>query len=221
MGYKFRFDIALAYVPYIMSGLGVTVLLAISSMAGGLVLGVVVAIIRVSGRRPWTSIATAYTEFFRNTPLLTQLVWLFYALPYLTGLAPTSFIAAWVGLSLNLGAFLGELIRAGITSVASGQWEAGLALGMERNQVYRRVVLPQAIRRIAPALTSYWVNLFQGTSIASLVAVPELMYRTRWAANRTWLYFELFTTLGIIYFLVTWPQARVSDWLYERFRVKD
>ena len=221
MGYTWHFDTAIRYLPYILVGIGNTVLLAASSMAGGLILGALVAVIRVSGRRPWTSIATAYTEFFRTTPILAQLMWVFYALPFITGLSVTGFVAAWVALSLNMGAFLGELFRAGITSVVRGQSEAALALGMETHQMYRRIVFPQALRRVAPPLMSYWINLFKNTSIVSLVAVTELTYRARWSAMRSFRYLEMFTMLGIIYVVLTWPQCRMMDWLYERFRVKE
>jgi polar amino acid transport system permease protein len=221
VGYEFHFDTAIRYLPYILAGIRYTVLVAASSMAGGLILGVLVAVIRVSGRRPWTGIVTAYTEFFRTTPILTQLIWVFYALPFITGLTPSAFLASFAALSLNMGAFLGELFRAGITSIDRGQWEAAMALGMEARQVYRRIVLPQAFRRVAPPLMSYWVSLFKDTSIVSIIAVIELTYRARWSAMRTFLYLEMFTMLGIIYVLLTWPQCRVADWLYERLRVKE
>jgi polar amino acid transport system permease protein len=221
MGYEWDFETAIRYLPYILVGVGMTFLVAASSMVGGLILGVLVAVIRVAGRRPWTSIATAYTDFFRSTPILAQLMWVFYALPFLTGFSITGFIAAFIALSLNMGAFLGELFRAGITSIGRGQTEAALALGMRSSQMYRRIILPQALRRVAPPLMTYWVHLFKDTSIVSIVAVMELTYRARWSAMRTFRYLEMFTLLGIIYVVLTWPQSRAADWLYEKFRVKE
>jgi polar amino acid transport system permease protein len=220
MGYQWQFTEALRWLPYIAYGLGNTLAVAVSSMCGGIVIGVIVSVVRVAGWRPWAGLAAAYTEFFRNTPVLAQLNWVFYALPFVTGFAPGSFAAAWVALSLNMGAFLSELFRAGITSIASGQWEAARSLGMDMPQVYRRVILPQAIRRVFPPLVSYWVHLLKDTSIVSVVVVMELMYRARWAAYRTYLYIEIFTMVGLIYVVLAWPQARLADWLYEKYRVK-
>ncbi len=220
MNYEWRFDVALQWLPWILVGIGYTILLAIASMAGGIAIGLIVAIVRIGGPKSLRRLVTVYTEFFRTTPLLTQLIWIFYALPLLTGLTPTSFVAAWVALSLNMGAFLGELFRAGITSVDKGQWEASLAIGMVRSQVYRRIILPQALLMVLPPVATYWVSLFKDTSIVAIISVSELMFRARWAATRTFLFIEMFTMVGIIYIVLTWPQARFADWLYEKLRVK-
>ena len=220
MDYEWRFDLAIRWLPWLLVGVGNTFLLALASMAGGTLIGLLVAIVRVTGPKALGRVASGYTEFFRTTPLLTQLIWVFYALPLLIGLTPTSFVAAWAALSLNMGAFLGELFRAGITSIPRGQWEAAMALGMNRSAVYRRIVLPQATLVIIPGLATYWVSLFKDTSVVSVISVSELMFRGRWAATRTYLFIEMFSMVGIIYVLLTWPQARFADWLYEKLRVK-
>jgi polar amino acid transport system permease protein len=218
--YEWGIDVALNWFPYVFSGVWVTILITAGSMIIGLFVGIITAMIRVSGKQPLTAIATAYTEFFRNTPMYTQLIWVFYVIPFIVGFSPAPIIAALTGLSLNVGAFAAEDIRAGIVSISAGQWDAAYAIGMTNNQAYRRIILPQAIVRILPPLISLWVTLFKETSIVSLVGIGELMFRARFGAYRTYRTIEMFSMVALIYFVLTWPQARFSDWIYEKLRVK-
>jgi|TARA_B100001971_G_scaffold208248_1_gene229769 polar amino acid transport system permease protein len=218
--YNWQFETAIEWTPYILGGLKMTVLVAGVSMFMGVLIGLLVAIVRINGKQPWSTVLASYTEFFRTTPILTQLIWVFFALPLLSGFTPSSIASACTALSLNMGAFLGEVFRAGITSVPEGQRDAAQALGMEADQMYRRIVLPQAVRIVIPPVTTYWVSLFKDTSVVSVVAVSEMMFRARYAATQTFLYIEMFTIVGVMYILFTWPQARLSDLLYERLRVK-
>jgi His/Glu/Gln/Arg/opine family amino acid ABC transporter permease subunit len=221
MGYNWQWDIALEWIPWLLVGIGNTILLAITSMVTGLALGVIVAMARISGPAWLRRLTMVYTEFFRNTPLLIQLVWVFYAIPIITGnITPAAFLAAWVALSLNLGAFLGEVVRAGVTAVGKGQWDAGRALGMSQSQVYRRIVLPIATIYVIPPIATYWVSLFRDTSLASVISVSELFFRARWAATITFQFLELYIMVGVIYFLATYPQARLADFIHRRVRLE-
>lgn len=219
MHYQWHFEVVWAHLPLLLSGLEETVVLTVISMALGLILGLLVALCRV--RFTWSRpIIVTYVEMFRTTPILVQLIWIYDVLPGV-GLRLNPFWSAVVALALNLGAYLSEIFRAGVLSVAKGQTQAGLALGMTRVQVARVVVLPQALRRVIPPLASIWVGLFKDTSLASAIAVAELSYQANKLAVQTYRPVEILTAVAVAYFVVTYPQARIARSLSTRLRVKD
>jgi polar amino acid transport system permease protein len=220
VGYEWRFDVVAEHLEFLLGGLGFTVGLSLLAMAASLVLGLLVSLARLSSWAPLRGVAAAYTDFLRGTPLLVQLLWVYYSIPILTGVAFSPFTSAAIALTLNLSAFVSEVYRAGIASIGRGQREAALALGMSNWQAMRRVVLPQSIRRVLPPLGSIWVSLFKDTALVSVIAVPELMYRGKVLSIETYRPLEIYTAVAIIYFVVTYPQARGVDWLFERARVR-
>jgi polar amino acid transport system permease protein len=182
-----------------------------------MVAGLFVGIARGS-RRIWLDWpATAYIEFFRNIPLLVQLIWFYYAFPILTGIKLSPFLAAALGFSLNSSAYCAELYRGGLQSIARGQWEGASALGMSYWQTMRRIVLPQAIARMIPAFTNRAVELAKSTSIASVIEVPELMYQARELSSATFLPLETFAVVSVIYFLLIYPGTWVASILEARY----
>jgi polar amino acid transport system permease protein len=170
-------------------------------MAAGLFLGLA----RGSAARWLNWPATAYVEVFRNTPVLVQLVWFYYAFPVITGVQMSAFVAATLGLCLNTSAYCAEIYRGGVQSIVRGQWEAGRALGMGRWTLMRRIILPQALRRMIPAFTNRAVELAKMTSIASVITVQEMMYEARSLSTQTFLPLEAFSVVAVIYFLLIWP----------------
>ena len=220
MNYDWHFEVVGESLPFLLGGLKLTVALSVLSMAASLVFGLLVSLARLSRRRALRGIASGYTDFFRGTPLLVQLLWIYYSLPILTGLALSPFLTSFVALTLNLSAFVGEIYRAGITSIGRGQREAALALGMSNRQAMRRIILPQSVRRVIPPLGSVWVSLFKDTAIVSVIAVSELMYKGQLLSIQTYRPVEVYTSVALIYFVVTLPQARWVDWLFERLRVR-
>jgi polar amino acid transport system permease protein len=220
VGYQWRFDVVAESLGFLLGGLGLTAGLSVLAMAASLVLGLLVSFARLAPWRPLRGAASLYSDFLRGTPLLVQILWVYYSLPILTGITFSPFVSAAIALTLNLSAFVGEIFRAGIQSIGRGQHEAAMALGMTRAQAMRRVILPQSIRRVIPPLGSIWVSLFKDTAIVSVIAVPELMYRGRVLSIETYRPVEIYTAVAIIYFLVTYPQARGVDWLFERARVR-
>ena len=220
MNYDWHFEVVRESLPFLLGGLKLTVALSVLSMAASLVFGLLVSLARLSRRRVLRGITAGYTDFFRGTPLLVQLLWIYYSLPILTGLVLSPFVTAFVALTLNLSAFVGEIYRAGITSIARGQREAALSLGMTNRQAMRRIILPQSIRRVIPPLGSVWVSLFKDTSIVSVIAVSELMYQGKVLSIETYRPLEIYTAVALIYFVVTYPQARWVDWLFDRLRVR-
>lgn len=221
MHYQWHFEVVAQYLPVLLSGIGLTVSVSALSMAISLATGLLIALMRLSRARPVRWAAYAYTEFFRNTPLLMQVIWVYYALPLLTGLDLSRFASGTLALSLNLTAFLAEIYRAGITSISRGQAEAAFALGMRRGQVYRRILIPQAVARVLPPLGSMWVSLFKDTSILSVIAVAELMYQAKLVAVETFRPLEIYTAVAIIYYFLASPQSMGVNYLYHRFRVRE
>lgn len=221
MPYQWHFDVVWENFPIMLSGIWLTVLLSILSMLLGAVLGMVVALARLS---PWAGlrgIAYCYTELFRTTPLLVQIVWVFYVLPLVTGLTLTPFYSGLVAFGLNIAAFMAEIYRAGITSVGRGQSEASLALGMSGAQVMRRILIPQAVTRMIPPIGTMWISLFKDTSLVSAIGVTELMYQARFLAVDTYRPVEIFTVCAVVYFVITFPQSIGVNWLYHKYRTRE
>jgi len=220
MTYQWDWSALWDNLPLLLDGLSTTVVATAASMAASLLLGLPVALLRLS--RPAVSwLATVYIELFRNLPLLVLVFWVFTALPLIIGYTFSPLASGIIALSLNLTAFIAEIYRAGITSIAPGQSHAALALGMTRVQLYKRIILPQAVVRVLPALGSMWVSLFKDTSILAVIGVAELMYQGRMVATDTYRPLEIFTGVAIIYYLLAYPQALGVNWLYHRLQVQE
>ncbi len=220
MTYEWDWSALWDNLPLLLEGILTTLIASVASMAASLVLSLPLTLMRISGR--WLSgAAQLYIELFRNLPLLVLVLWIFTVLPLLTGLTLSPLLSGIVALTLNLTAFIAEIYRAGITSLAAGQSHAALALGMTRPQLYQRIILPQAIMRVLPALGSMWVSLFKDTAILSVIGVGELMYEGRMAATDTYRPLELFTGVAIIYYLLAYPQSLGVNWLFDRFKVQE
>ncbi len=205
----------------LLEGAGVTIALAVTTMALAIPLGLVAALLRDSASRPVRAVTTAYVEIFRSTPLLLQIYWAFYVMPVAFGIVLSPIETALIGLVLNVGAYNAETFRAGIRSIRLGQRQAALALGMTRAQAFRVVVLPQALRRVLPALATTWVSLFKDTSLVSIIAVADLSYVALQLRAQTFRVFEFVTAMAALYWLMGYPQALLVDWLNRRFRVSE
>ncbi len=220
MAYDFAFEVVFQDIDLLLRGVGLTVALWALAFAFALVAGLFLGIARGSPRRWLNWPATAYIEVFRNTPVLVQLVWFYYAFPVLTGIQMSPFTAAALGLSLNTSAYCAEIYRGGLQSILRGQWEAGTALGMTYGRVMRRIVLPQAVRRMIPAFTNRAVELAKMTSIASVLAVHELMYEARLLSTQSYLPLETFTVVAVIYFLLIYPGTLAAYALERRYAAR-
>lgn len=204
-GYAWDFSVLWEYRTLLVTGFLYTVGTTLVCVLTGLVVGVVVGLGRLS-TRPYVSLPLrGYVEVFRCTPVLVQLVWFYYALPVLTGLEISAFTAAVLCLTLYGGAFYSEIVRGGIIAVDPGQVEAAMALGMTRGQWMRRVVLPQAFRKMVPPLMSQSIMQLKNTSLLSVLAVPDLLYQGQVIAHETYRPLELYTFTAIAYFAVLFP----------------
>jgi len=220
VSYEWHWEVLWQSLPILLEGVRITVLASLITMIAALMLGLVVALARITGG-PLGALAYAYIEFFRNSPQLMVVVWVFTALPLLTGITLSPLLSGVVALTLNVAAFIAEVYRAGITSIPVGQAQAALALGMTRSQLYRRVLLPQAVARVIPPLGSYWVSLFKDTSLLAVIGVAELMYQGRLVATDTYRPLEILTGVAIIYYVLAYPQALAVNFLYRRFHVQE
>jgi polar amino acid transport system permease protein len=147
-------------------------------------------------------------QLVRATPLLIQLIYIYFALPF-AGIHLDPFLAAFVGLTLNVTAYLSEVYRSGIEAVPKGQRDAAAALGMRPWVITARVVLPQAIRIVIPALGNYMVSLFKDTSLAAVITVQELLFTGQIIAARNYDYFTIYTLVFVLYFAVGYPAIRL------------
>ena len=205
----------------LIAGTATTFLLTIATMAIAVPCGIVVAVLRLYAWRPARALATGYVELFRNLPLILLVYWAFYVLPILTGVGLSPLATGLAALSLNVTAYNAETFRAGINSIRRGQVEAAMALGMTRAQALRRVIVPQALRRILPVLASTWVSLFKDTSLVSVIAVTELAYVSMQVRAQTFRVLEMLTAMAALYWLLGYPQAKLVDWTQRRMRVTE
>lgn len=202
MNYNFRFNALARYADEIVKGIGLTLQLTCLTMAIALVIGLFVALARMSENGVLRGVATAYVEAIRNTPLLVQLFIVFFGLPSI-GIRLDAYVAAVIGLSINVGAYAGEILRAGIQSVRPSQVEAGRALGMTAGQTFRNVVLFPAIKAIYPALASQFVLLLLATSVVSSLGVGELFHQATFIDSRTYRSFEAYALITVTYLALT------------------
>ena len=198
------------------SALLVTMYISLLSLAFGFAIGVIVGVLRTYGGRVVDMLLGLYVDSMRAIPLLVILVWTFFAFPLVTGISLGAVMSGVVGLSLHLGAYMAETVRAGLTSVRKGQMQAALALGMSRFEAVRKIILPQALVRMLPSLGSLCTFAIKDSAIASVIAVPELMRQSQIVAGQTYQYVTIYTALMIVFFLLCYPVARGVDRLYRR-----
>ena len=218
---NFDWRVAGAHRDALAVAAGTTVLLTVTTMAIAVPCGIVVASLRLYASAPLRAIATAYVELFRNLPLILVVYWAFYVLPIATDLSLSPLATGIAALALNVTAYNAETFRAGIGSIRRGQLEAALALGMSRAQAVRRIVLPQAVRRILPVLASTWVSLFKDTSLVSVIAVTDLAYVAMQIRAQTFRVLEMLTAMAAIYWLLGYPQAKLVDWIQRRYAMTE
>lgn len=184
----------------------------------GLSLGLLVGLGRYSRNR-WIHIpATVFVEFFRNTPVLVQILWFYFALPILLPFQISPLAAASLGISLNSAAFSAEIYRGGIQSIETGQWDGARALGMRWGQAMRRIILPQALKRMLPALTNRAIEIFKMSTLASAVAYVELLQQGKLIASLNYNPIEAYTAVAVIFFVFLWPLVQFSYFLERRLR---
>lgn len=220
MDYAFDFALVVETFPILMRGFVVTLELWLPSLAIGLAGGLVLALARLSRSRVLRGGSLVYIELFRDTPVLIQLIWFYYAFPILIGVQLSPFTAALLALALNTSAYGAEIFRGGIQSIARGQWEGAKALGMRHADVLRRIVLPQVFKLMLPAFTNRAVEVAKMSSLASVLSVHELMYQGRLLSSTYYRPFEILTTVAVVYFVLIYPATFLSMTLERRMAGK-
>jgi len=205
-------EVAHDYIGVLLQGLAVTVGLTLVVIVLSAILAIPVAVARLSSNRLIRLPADAYVEVTRATPLLLQLIYIYYVLPSI-GIRLPAIAAAVIGLTFNYTAYMSEVYRGGITAVARGQWLAAAAFGMTEPLAFRRIILPQAIRIVIPALGNYFISLFKDTALCSVVSVQELLFKGQIISARSFQYFTIYTLTAILYFSVGYPAALFVRWL--------
>ncbi|MBE3598739.1 MAG: amino acid ABC transporter permease [Limnochordaceae bacterium] len=215
----FRWDIVWSAFPYLMAGVETTLVLSVLSVSAGVVLGTALALLRLSRFRPLSRVASGYVDVFRGTPLLAQILFVFYGLPQILGFPLSSLAAGLLALSLNSAAYIAEIVRAGIQSIEKGQIEAAQSTGMNYSQTMRYIVLPQAFRRILPPLGNEFIAMLKDSSLVSVIALEDLMRRGQLLGSRTFRYFEVLLAVTILYLVMTKVVSYLLAWMERRLRV--
>ncbi|NDW01906.1 amino acid ABC transporter permease [Salipiger sp. PrR002] len=218
--YQWDFLSVWEYRDLLLSGLKVTLLLAVAVIVVGLILGTINALGALSKFAPIRYLSISVIELFRCTPVLVTLIWIYYALPILIGVEISAMMAAFLAIMLYGAAFYSEIVRAGIQGIDPGQAEAGAAIGLTEGQVLRRIILPQAIRKMVPPLVNQSVINLKNTSLVSVLAVPDLLYEGKMISHETFRPLEVFTTVALIYFAILFPLTMLVRRLEAKHGVK-
>jgi len=207
--------LALDSAPFLLKGAEFTVALSVGGMFFGLLLGFGLALMRLSRFMVLRGLARVYVSFFRGTPLLVQLFVIYYGLPQI-GIELDPLPAALIGFSLNMAAYVCEILRAAISSVDRGQWEAAASIGMTRAQTLRRAILPQAARTALPPLGNSFISLVKDTALAATIQVPELFRQAQLITARTFEVFTMYLAAALIY----WVLASALSFLQNRLEAQ-
>jgi polar amino acid transport system permease protein len=217
-----RFDLIAGYIPLMLQGMKLTIQLTASAVAIGTVIGLFGSLLRISTIKPVSWFARAYVDFFRGTPLLVQIFLIHQGLPQILNMAQPlpNYVSGLVALSLNSGAYIAEIFRAGIKSIHKGQMEAARSLGMTSMQAMRYIILPQAFKRSIPPLGNEFIAMLKDSSLVSVISLQELMMTGRMTSGRTFKPFETYITVAILYLVMTLTISQFVSYL-ERVYGKD
>jgi polar amino acid transport system permease protein len=206
------FDVSVitANASLLWQGLLVTLLYTITTIATGLIIGFAVGLVQLSRLRALRLCGRVYVEFFRNIPLLVILLWSYYAMPIFLHVNITKTAAGYLSLSCYIGAFYAEILRAGVEGVDRGQVDAATALGMSPSQRMRRVILPQALRRMVPPLVGQSIIQMKNTTLLSAITVPDLLYQGSYISSFTYKPMEVYTAVAGIFLIILVPLTSLA-----------
>lgn len=214
--YIFNGRLALESFPYVLQGIGYTLLISMVSMFIGLLLGFFLALGRMSKKPLLRWPARSYISFMRGVPILVLLFILYFGFPMI-GIEFTAITAAIIGFSINSAAYMAEINRSAIASVDKGQWEAAASLGHSYWQTMRRIILPQAARIAMPPLSNVLLDLIKGSSLAAMITVPELFQKAKIVGGREFDYMTMYILVALIYWGICTVISFVQNRLEKRF----
>ncbi len=218
---NFNFDLVVTSFPLLLLGAGVTIKITVMSVALGVLIGLFVGIARICRVKPLRFLAAVYVDFFRGTPLLVQIFLFYFAVPVITGQRIDPYVAAVGSCGINSGAYVAEIVRAGIQSIDEGQMEAGRSLGMTWAQTMRYIVVPQAIKRVIPPLGNEFIALLKDSSLVSVIGFEELTRRGQLIIAKTYGSLEIWFSVAIIYLVMTLSISRLVAYLEKRYNTDD
>jgi glutamine transport system permease protein len=214
----FRFDIIADYLPLLLKGTLLTIIISLVSILFGSVIGLGVGLGKMSERKYINLPMSSYINFFRGTPLLVQILIIhFGVVPFFYG-TTNAVLAAIVSLSLNSAAYTAEIFRAGIQSMDKGQTEAAKSLGMTHYQTMRLIILPQAIKRMIPPFGNEFIVLIKDSSLVTVIAAPELMYWSNAMKGQYLRFWEPYLTAALIYFILTYSMSKLLAYVERRLK---
>lgn len=219
-----RWELMIPSFEPLLQGAKVTLELTAGAVGIGIILGLFLALMRLSGKRVLRGIAISYIDFFRGTPLLVQIILAYFALPQLLNFTPPDnyrYVAAISAMGLNSGAYIAEIFRAGIQSIDRGQSEAARSLGMTQAQAMWYVVLPQAFKRVIPPLGNEFIALLKDSSLVAFIALEDLMYSGKIIVGRTFQPFPIYIEVALMYLVMTLILSRVVSYTERRFGKSD
>ena len=214
-------EILIKYSSYFITGLKSTLGLSIISVLIGIVIGSLLALMKLSKHKPLKWIAAVYIEVVRGTPMITQLFIVYFGSYVLFGLDMNPFIAGIIAVSLNSGAYVAEIIRSGIQSIDKGQMEAGRSLGMTQSMTMKEIIVPQAVKNILPALCNEFITVIKETSIVSVIGVTDLMYNVNIVRGISFRPLEPLLIAAVIYFILTFGLSKAVNILEGKMKQSD
>lgn len=216
-----QFDFLSKYSNYFVTGTKITIILALFAVIFGTILGLFLSLMKLSNVKVLKAFSIAYIEFVRGTPLLIQ-IWIIYiGLPMIIGRDLPDIVTGIIALSLNSGAYVAEIIRAGIQAVDKGQMEAARSLGMKLSLSMKEIIIPQAFKNILPALGNEFISIIKESSMVSVIGVAELMYNSGTVRAASFLGLEPLIVAAGIYFVITFILTRVMGILERRLKASD
>ncbi|MDN3449269.1 amino acid ABC transporter permease [Planococcus sp. APC 3906] len=215
-GLLFDPQLAIDSLPYVLGGIGYTLLISIVSMAIGLVLGFFLSLARTAPYRLLEWPARLYISLMRGVPILVILFLLYFALPVI-GIQFTAVQAALIGFSINSAAYIAEVFRSSLASVDKGQWESSRALGLTYWQSMRRIILPQSVRIAIPPLSNVYLDLIKASSLAAMITVPEVFQKARIVGAREYDLLTLLILVALIYWAICSIMTVLQNYLEKRF----
>jgi polar amino acid transport system permease protein len=208
------------YKSVFVEGALITLELTLFAVLLGTAIGIFIAFLKQSKISVLSFLGSVYIEFFRALPILVVIIWIFYVFPILFDWRISPFFSAGLALALHLSAFVAETVRAAIESVPVGQFESGLALGMSRGQTMIHIVLPQAIRNMIPNMLGLYINELKNSSLASVIAVNELLHRANILISQTFRPLEIYTIVALVYLIIIIPLILLARFAEKRLSKK-
>lgn len=219
----FDFSSLIAYLPMLKSAIFLTLQFTLLSTILGFIWGILLSLIKISRFKLLAWLGQAYTSLFRGTPLLVQLMLIYFAIPQLTGnnITPSALQAGVLTFGLNSAAYISESIRGGILSVDKGQWEAAMALGVPKHKMMIDIIFPQAIKNILPSLVNESIALLKDSSLVAVLAVQDVMRWAQIVQTKTFRGFEAFIVAALVYYVFVMILTAIGNQLERRARISD